>query len=259
MIKIFSGWSNRGGSTTAIINLTNELNKLGYQTKFYGPHTWHLDKCNAGIINPNLKIFDDDIVITHFITLPRCGKKFLLYCHEKDLFKLNNMEPIWDEVIFINNNQRDYHSKYTGKFSIIPNLRENLIKHEKTELDLVAGVIGSFDFNKQTHISIQRALDDGCEKVLLFGNVSENEYFNTYVKPLLSEKVILVGFIEDKQKMYDMIGRVYLSSLSEVASLVRDECFITNTKFFGNAATEHNGEILTNEEIMKLWINTLEL
>lgn len=126
-------------------------------------------------------------------------------------------------------------------------------------LDLVAGVIGSFDFNKQTHISIQRALDDGCEKVLLFGNVSENEYFNTYVKPLLSEKVILVGFIEDKQKMYDMIGRVYLSSLSEVASLVRDECFITNTKFFGNAATEHNGEILTNEEIMKLWVNTLEL
>jgi len=130
---------------------------------------------------------------------------------------------------------------------------------EIIEVDLVAGVIGSFDFNKQTHISIQRALDDGCEKVLLFGNVSENEYFSTYVKPLLSEKVILVGFLEDKQKMYDMVGRVYLSSLSEVASLVRDECFITNTKFFGNAATEHNGEILTNEEIMKLWVNTLEL
>jgi len=51
MVKIVSGWSNRGGSTFAFINLTNALNKAGYDTTFYGPHEWHLDKCKSGRMN----------------------------------------------------------------------------------------------------------------------------------------------------------------------------------------------------------------
>ena len=38
MIKIITGWSNRGGSTFAFINLTNKLNEYGYETILYGPH-----------------------------------------------------------------------------------------------------------------------------------------------------------------------------------------------------------------------------
>jgi hypothetical protein len=41
MIKIISGWSNKGGSTIALIALTNALNAEGYETTFYGPHDWH--------------------------------------------------------------------------------------------------------------------------------------------------------------------------------------------------------------------------
>lgn len=45
MINIISNWTNAGGSTVALINLTNALNALGYPTAFYGPHSWHKDKC----------------------------------------------------------------------------------------------------------------------------------------------------------------------------------------------------------------------
>ena len=34
MIKIVSGYSEKGGSTSAFIDLTNELNKRGYETIF---------------------------------------------------------------------------------------------------------------------------------------------------------------------------------------------------------------------------------
>jgi len=38
MIKIISGYSEKGGSTIALIELTNELNKRGFDTIFFGPH-----------------------------------------------------------------------------------------------------------------------------------------------------------------------------------------------------------------------------
>jgi len=259
MIKIISGWSNKGGSTFSFINLTNTLNKCGYETKFYGPHTWHLDKCNGGIITPNFKINDDDLVITHFINIPRQGKKFILSCHEKDLFEVGKMNPIWDEVVFLNNKHRKYHSGYTGSFTIIPNLKEPFIKRDKVNLNNIAGIIGSYDINKQTHISIQRALNDGCEKIYLFGNISDQNYYDNMIKPLLNDKVIEYGFVSDKQKMYDMVGRVYLSSKSEVASLVKDECYSTGTIFYGNLATDNDGEDISNDEIIKRWVKLLDL
>ena len=93
---------------------------------------------------------------------------------------------------------------------------------------------------------------------MLFG-IPSYPYYNNFVKPLLNDKVIEVGFIEDKQKIYDMIGRVYHSSISEVATLVKDECEATGTKFFGNEATDAPVSTLTNDEIIKLWLKTLEI
>jgi len=67
-----------------------------------------------------------------------------------------------------------------------------------------------------------------------------------------------VGYTELKQEMYDKIGRVYHSSLGEVACLVKDECWLTNTKFFGNSQTENEVSILTNDEVMDLWIKLFQ-
>jgi hypothetical protein len=264
MIKIFTGWSEKGGSTFAFVALTNALNNAGYDTTLYGPHNWHLDKCKSGMLTSDIisSVNGDDNLICHFFPFnsrPN-AKRVILSCHEKNLFRVGQIYQYWDEVVFLNEKHRKYHKDYTGKFTIIPNLKENLKPSDKTGLDKVAGIIGSFDENKQVHISIIRALRDGCEKILLFGAPTPNiPYYENFVKPLLSDKVIEMGFINDKQSVYDMIGRVYHSSISEVATLVKDECETTGTKFFGNDATDTPVSLLTNEEIINKWIKLLEL
>lgn len=261
MIKIISGWSDKGGSTTAFINLTNALNSAGYDTTFYGPHDWHLTKCKSGkLTNEVLLNCENDTLIFHFLQLdgrPK-AKRVILSCHEKNLFLVGKIKQYWDEVIFINEKHRNYHKDYNGKYSIIPNFKQNLKVSDKTGLEMVAGVIGTFDENKQTHVSIIRALSDGCDKVYLFGTPT-HPYYNNFVKPLLSEKVIEMGFIEDKQSVYNMIGRVYHSSISEVAPLVKDECELTGTLFFGNEATDVPVSKLSNEQILSEWIKVLQL
>jgi hypothetical protein len=214
-----------------------------------------------GLINDDLfkNLTPDDVLICHFITLPVRPnvRKVILSCHEKNLYKVGQVNKYWDEVVFINQKHRLYHKDYFGKFQIIPNLREKLEYKEKPELDKIAGIIGTFDENKQTHVSIKRALNDECEIVYLFGEPSYPFYTN-FIEPLLSDKVIVKGFIEDKQSMYDMIGRVYHSSISEVATLVKDECYSTGTKFFGNDATDTPISTLDNSEIIDKWIKLLK-
>jgi hypothetical protein len=255
MIKIVSGYSEKGGSTVAFINLTNAFNSAGIDCTFYGPHTWHLDKCKSGILNDGFIVNPDDILICHFLKLPSrpAAKKVILHCHEKWWFKVGEVKQYWDLAVFSHQQHRDYHSDYKGDFVILPNLREPLEIKDKSHLDLVAGIIGPMEDRKQPHVSIQRALEDGCEKVYLFGHIADQTYFETYVKPLLNSTVEFIGHIDDKQKMYDMVGRVYHSSKSEVACLVKDNCYSTNTKFFGNEETEHEISTLTNDEILDLY------
>jgi hypothetical protein len=147
-----------------------------------------------------------------------------------------------------------------GDYSIIPNLKEDLISIEKPELDKVAGIIGTIEDRKQTHVSIQRALKDGCDKIFLYGHIGDENYYQNNVKPLMSNpNIILMGHSTNKQNMYNSIGRVYHSSKGEVACLVKDECYLTNTKFFGNKETENEVSKLNNNEILQLWKQTLTL
>lgn len=260
MIKIISGHSEKGGSTVAFINLTNALNNKKTPTIFYGPHQWHLNKCKSDLLQ-NLRIEKNDVLITHFMNLGNRPnvKKVILSCHEKNLFEVGSIKQFWDVAVFLNKKHRDYHHSYNGKYVLIPNLKENLKNKIKPELDLIAGVIGTFDENKQTHISIERALKDGCERVYLFGDPNSSlSNFKNKIEPLLSDKVILKGYYENKQEIYDMIGRVYHSSLSEVATLVKDECETTGTKFFGNESTNYIPIIMNNQEIIQKWIEIIK-
>ena len=264
MIKILTGYSERGGSTVALSTLTNSLNGFGYETIMYGPHDYHLGLCRSGKLTQEVidNLEDGDIVLTHFLQLPTRpkGKKVVLVCHEKWWFDVGGVHQYWDEVIFLHQAHRDYHKKYKGDYSIIPNLKYPLFKKDKPELSKVAGIVGSIEDRKQTHISIQRALKDKCNKIYLFGKIGEQGYYEQYVKPLVAHpKVIEYGHADNKQSMYDMVGRVYHSSKGEVACLVKDECWSTGTEFFGNEETEHEVSELTNEEIIKEWVKMLEL
>ena len=254
-VKIISGYSEKGGSTTAFINLTNYFNENGISCTFYGPHEWHLDKCKSDLIS-NLKFEKTDVIISHFLNLQSRPdvKKIILSCHENWWYEVADVKQYWDEVVFLHDKHREYHKRYLGKYSIIPNLKENLISIQKPELDKVAGIIGTIEDRKQTHVSIQRALKDGCDKILLYGHIGDENYYQNNVKPLMSNSnIILMGHSTNKQDMYNSIGRVYHSSKGEVACLVKDECYLTNTKFFGNEETENEVSTLTNEEVLNKW------
>lgn len=261
MIKIISGWSEKGGSTSAFIDLTNEFNKRGVDTTFYGPHHWHLDKCQSGLLDDKLIINKDDILICHFLKLPSRpnAKKVILHCHEKWWYQVADVKQYWDTVIFLHDAHREYHGRYNGQFDIIPNLKPDLKPSNKEGIEMVAGIIGAIEDRKQTHTSIQRALSDGCTKIKIFGHINDQIYFDKYVKPLLTDDIEIVGFSTNKQSIYDSIGRVYHSSKGEVACLVKDECWLTKTEFFGNEETNNIVSPLTNDEIFEKWKTILEI
>ena len=260
-VYIISGYTGPGGSTIAFIMLTNTLNENGIETILVGPNDYHLDKCNSSKLNQELvsQIISEDIVLTHFLKLDQRlpVKKLIHVSHETYWFELYDLPNFFDSVVFLHKKHRKFHHEYKGKFSIIPNLKPILTKKEKPDLEMIAGIIGSIEDRKQTSVSISRALADGCTKIYLFGNIADVEYWQKSVIEWLVEFpsiIFLKGYVEDKQAMYDMIGRVYHSSKGEVACLVKDECYLTGTKFFGNEQTENEVSTLTNDEIVDLWI-----
>ncbi|MDX2227926.1 MAG: hypothetical protein SFY92_12650 [Verrucomicrobiae bacterium] len=257
MIKIVSGFTEKGGSTTCLINLTNLLNENGIECTFYGNQDYHRDRCRSGNIARDLEYGPDDVVITHFLELPERPpvRRVILSSHEKWWFPVGRIKQYWDVCVFLHEEHRQYHSDYRGGSVIIPNPKENLVSNKKGPVKNVAGIIGTIEERKQTHVSIQRALRDQCEPIYLFGHIGEPDYFEQCVKPLLNPGVIHLGHTENKQKMYDQVGRVYHSSIGEVACLVKDECHLTGTEFYGNEETMHEVSKLTNGEILALWKN----
>ena len=249
-VKIVSSWTRPGGGTVAHIALTNLLNENGYDCTMYGPHDWHLDKCKSDKLD-NCTIGPDDILISHFIQAPEGinPKKHFLYCHEKDLFPLKQM-PLrpYDSVVFVSNLQKKWHSVNHPSVIIPPPVRKVKWVNPKNN---VAGVIGSIDKNKQVHKSIERAINDGFEKVLLFGDVTDMPYFNASVSKWVSSgKAILAGHQDEPEDMYGQISTVYHSSLSETYGLVEAECRLAGIPFNGKS----NGQnILSNKEILERW------
>jgi hypothetical protein len=252
-IKLISGWSNPGGSTIHHINLTNLLNANGYDCTFYGPHDWHLNKCKSGKLE-ECKLTVYDTVITHFIR-PYTGniKKHILSCHESDLFKLKTIpHSHYDVIHFVSNRQKQYHSINHPSVIIPPIVHKfNWIAPKVNR----AGVIGSIDPHKQTHISIKQALQDGYDEVFVFGQGTDLNYFKKEIEPLLSLKVVVKKHYDNKEEMYSLIDTVYHNSKFETYGLVEAECLLNGIPFKG---VSNNPEILTNEEILERWKAILE-
>ena len=257
-VKIVSGFSSTGGSTLYFIKLTNLLNENGYNCIFYGPHEWHLDKCKSGYIgNPPrngdpVAIYPTDILISHFIDFnlgPIKPKKHILSCHETNLFDLKGKDlSKYNLVQYVSEAQKDWHG-VNKEGVIIPPVADK-ISWEPPGTN-TAGVVGSIDSHKQTHLSIQAALKDGYDKVLLYGNVGEGLYFESKVKPLLTNsKVSMMGSVDDKEKLYSTLDVVYHNSKRETYGLVEAECKLAGIPFIG---PRNDPEIVTTEEVLEKW------
>ena len=265
MVRILSGWSNVGGSTTAFINLVNALNDAGFDAVFMGPHSYPKDynKCKFEQYTPNsrLKINKDDILIVHFrnnfVERPPI-KGFFLSCHEQDIFPLKNIKyDIFDKIHYVSEHQRKFHGLQHPYF-IIPNILEDLKSNSKPT-GKIGGIIGSIDRNKQVHLSIHKALKDGCDKVYIYGLITDPWYWQSEVVGFVDgEKVIYKGYEENKQKMYDSVTDIYQDSKLETWGYIKGECKLTGTKFHGSKATDGYWE-MSKEDIVKTWVKEIGL
>tara|TARA_R100001244_G_C5149068_1_gene129345 strand:+ start:188 stop:997 length:810 start_codon:yes stop_codon:yes gene_type:complete len=263
-VKIVTGWSKPGGSTIAHINLCNLLNDNGIDCTLYGPDVWHLDKCKSDK-SENLREENNDIIISHFCRLNSVRVKenkcrHIYSCHETNIAPMNQMNlEEYESIHFVSDFQKKWHS-VNHPSVVIPNVVEDL---NPSPLGTgVCGIIGSIDIHKQAHVSIQRAMWDGWEKVFLFGLVNDVNYAKQYIEPLLHRyegKIHYQGHVDDKQKMYDSIDVVYHSSKRETFNYLKAECEKTGVSYRGLDSAEPNAEYLEKEEILELWKNTLKL
>jgi len=258
MIKIITGYSNPGGSTVALKNLCKEFNNRNIECHMYGPHDWHLQFGKEFKPLNQLSLLNEDRIICHFLDLGVPVKNCIFSCHEMWWFDFKSTSKFYDKVQFLTQKQADYHNTVKD-YILIPNVKEKIIINRDDSILNVAGVIGAVEKRKNTSESIKRAIQDGCDKVLLFGPILDQSYFQRTVLPLLSDKVIHMGYEKNKEMIYSKIDRVYHMSNGEVASLVKDECYTTGTLFFGNENTDNEVSPLTNDEIINLWKKELNV
>jgi hypothetical protein len=264
MIKILSGHSFQGGSTIAHINLCNLFNKHGIPCKFFGRHNWHLDKCDAALLEDTTTVAPEDIVIAHYLTLvtqrPNV-RRLVLSSHETDNFPLRNQNlQAYDVVHFVSESQKQWHG--IGHPSVvIPNVVAGVRPRSRpVTARRIAGVIGSIDSHKQPHLSIERAIDAGCQQVWLFGMVNDGWYFRDFVRPLIERfpgRIFLMGHVDDRQRIYEAVDIVYHSSKRETFNFIKAECHVTHTPYDGLSSADTDAEYLDEETILHRWKSLL--
>jgi hypothetical protein len=261
-----------GGSTVAFINLVNLLNENGYEAILYAPHTWMLDQCRSEQIDGqyeerylktsrqaqcvlrdynilNQLVEDDDIVIFHLIPLymeqydkeldisyfdTSRLKKVIYSCHETTVYPIGNINAEkFDYVHYVSEFQRDWHNY-----------------HEVEN--------GSVNKTKRTHVAIQAALDDGCDKVLVFGSTDARgeDYWNENMKSFIDNDVVMIlGCCDDKSLMYSDLDVVYHACQVETFNYIEKECAMLGIPYKHTDSMDKTPVpvITSNEDILKMW------
>jgi hypothetical protein len=295
MIKIVSGFSMPVGSVIALVNLCNQFNARKQDCVLYGPDRWHLDQCKSAMISA-FHPEQGDIVIVHNIKLHsggdlykiedrieelrkgtwwkslrgavagrlsgsrrRDGVKLILSCQENELFPIRKLRySLFDKIHYANASQVGYHGISPPHF-ICPNFNDPLRPSERKP-EKVAGVLGSIRRENKTDASIETALRDGMEKVILYGYLFDPLYYYDRIAPLAGKypgRIRFAGFVDDRQRMYDSISDVYCAG-RKPWSLIRTECRLTGTRYHGPAAGD-DGESMTDDQRYTVWERELGL
>jgi len=268
-IDIVTGYSNPGGSTVALINLVELFREKGHNATLWGPNPWHMKMTDFGDNIQNWRPTPDNVVISHYCLPSRKTgvpmKKHILACHETAVFPLlgkvqdelnkagSNIFDFWDEMVFVSQSQADWQG-VPG--DVIPNVIHEL-KKKTCEHTNIAGVIGSIDPHKQTHVSIQRAKKAGYSQIEIFGDLTDYTYFRSQVQPLLGRDVRYLGFQDNKQAMYDMLQEVFHSSLGETFNYIKHECEMTGVKYNGLPSADPGSEYWPKDKIYDAWMEVI--
>tara|TARA_R110000751_G_scaffold208684_2_gene312543 strand:- start:142 stop:957 length:816 start_codon:yes stop_codon:yes gene_type:complete len=257
-VKIVSGWSSHGGSTVAFVRLCNALNATKeYNCTFYGPHDWHLHQCQADHLQ-NFSPESDDIVLCHFLDIKERlpVKKQYLVMHEKSGYLVGDKYKCHDKVVFLHEPHREWHKTPKENSLIIPNFFEEFTRKDPgISRGDIAGIIGSVEPRKNTHIAIKRALSKGHKKIFLFGTILDKAYYAKAVQPFLDAHPDIIehkGFVENKQAMYDSVDIVYHWAVEEIACFVLGECELQGIPCDFGAGTEPY-KVFENDIVLEKW------
>lgn len=254
-VKFITGNGNFGGSTIALIEHCRLLNANGYEATIYSFEDWVLGKCEWARRMSDLKVEEDDILVYHLLEQskkPRC-KKCYLYLHEKSLWNLKvRVTTGFDNLVFVSESQKEWHAR---DGVVIPNPMSHLVDPalHRPPGQNVAGVVGTIQPRKLQHLSIQQALLDGRSKVLLFGDY-DKDYFEGYIKPLLSDRVVYRGLFEPERRMdmYSEFDVLYIHSSDESASLALGECRMLGKEVAKDDMVADYG-VASDEEVLARW------
>jgi len=97
-------------------------------------------------------------------------------------------------------------------------------------------------------------MQEGMEKVFLYGWLADPLYFYREIEPLTRKyrgKILFVGFLGSRQKMYDSVSDVYCHPRKSW-SLIEKECRLTGTRYHGPMCPDDKPST-TDDEILGAW------
>jgi len=257
MIKVISGWGGPGGSTVAFNNLVNLFNKKGRTACLYTPHKWEGVTCKWDS-HQNISFHKDDTVIYHFMQFSKRPpvKRLILSCHETSVFPIKDKKDlVYDDIHFVSHFQK----KWQGvEGHVIPNVFQKYAPRDNKFKVRCAGVLGSIDSNKRTHRSVARALDDGHTDVRIYGAITDLNYFNQEVLPLLGSRVSYRGIESDMQVVYDTVTDVYHSPELETFNLIKPECKHAEVNYHGDEGNDTGAEYWHDDDIYSKWKSIIQ-
>lgn len=264
MIKFVTGYSGYGGSTIMLIQHCKLLNDNGLDAELYGPQDWHLKRYEKARLLGDFACEENDLLIYHFFDLsvkPNC-KKVFLFLQETSLYDLKfKSVDVFDNLLFVSEEQRKWHGRNDG--IIMPNRINGLVDkalHRPPHKN-IAGIVGNIHPIKSPDLSIAKAMEDGRDEIILFGPIMDGMKFEDYLKKYVStydKRVKYGGFIDPDNRMdiYNSFDILYHFGELESACITMGECRVLGKEIVKGEKL-HDYPILSDEEILKRWINLL--
>ncbi|MES2677053.1 MAG: hypothetical protein V4612_01890 [Pseudomonadota bacterium] len=188
-----------------------------------------------------------------------CGVKLIFSASEIADFDLAKIAKFYDKVHL---SSAELVEKNIQNYFICPTIDGadlKIIPQPKSQK--IAGIIGEICTYKGIDISINQALKDGAEQVIIYGFMQDPVYFYKQIEPIMKSsagKIKLAGFVQDYQEIFDRISDVYFYPTQKVVSDLPRYCQMASVNFHGNQNVlkmQHANE----SEIIKIWTKELGL
>jgi hypothetical protein len=183
--------------------------------------------------------------------------KFIFNVQTIDNIDVLKVSKFYDKINFIG---EEYLDKSISKYFIAPNHHDKVIFVDN-KLSKNAAIIGDIYAGNDIEYSIDKAIKDGMEKIMIYGFMRDPIYFYKKIEPLFKEyanKLEMAGFSDDYQKILSSVSDVYLFPKNKVISNVVNYCQMANVKLHCNENVIA-AKNLDEAVIFKIWKKELNL